>query len=424
LAENWDAPLVVTTSIQMLESLFANRPARCRKLHRLRNSVILFDEVQTLPSKLVVPTLAALSHLVAEHGATVVFTTATQPAFGHLDKDVQGLKIHEGWKPREIVPEPTRLFHPLKRTEVHWHDPDTPWDWQQVADTLIPWSQALCIVNLKRHAQSLWELLQAETNGEDPFHLSTNLCPAHRNEVLAQVREQLTNGQPCRLVATQCIEAGVDVDFPAVYRAYGPLEAIIQAAGRCNREGRRERGEVHIFMPEDSGSGPGSDYAQATAMTIAFLRERGDTAMDLNDPELITAYYQALYQLDPPGERAKSQTLRDAFGSGEFPDVAREYRLIEQDSINVLVPYAPRIDQYRELRERLVEEGVDRSWISQARPLSIALFRPRPDDPVWGNLLSPPAKGARSGEEWFVYANEEHYHPSLGLKAESSLWIY
>ena len=146
--------------------------------------------------------------------------------------------------------------------------------------------------------------------------------------------------------------------------------------------------------------------------------------MDLDNPELITAYFQALYQLDPPAERAKSQTLRDAIGRGEFPDVTREYRLIEQDSINVLVPYAPHIDEYRLLREQLTQQGIDRSWIARARPLSIALFRPRADDAVWGNLLSPPVKGARSEEQWFAYANEEHYHPKLGLRSEPSLWIY
>ena len=244
LAENWDAPIIVTTSVQMLESLFSNRPSSCRKLHRLTRSVILFDEVQTLPASLAVPTLAALSHLVYGYGSTVVFSTATQPAFEHLNETV---KSHSttGWQPNKIISEPQPLFNNMKRTHVSWGNPDEGIGWDDLADCLKGYGQALCIVNIKRHAKVLWEKV-----GERAFHLSTNLCPTHRRVVLDTVYKRLLNKEPVHLIATQCIEAGVDVDFPVVYRAYAPLEAIIQAAGRCNREGRQEKfGQVHVFQP-------------------------------------------------------------------------------------------------------------------------------------------------------------------------------
>lgn len=165
LAENWDAPLVVTTSVQMLESLFANRPSRCRKLHRLRDSVVLLDEVQTLPPSLAIPTLATLPHLQAAHRTTVVFATATQPAFDHLHAEMKQ-QAAEGWQPRKIFAAPAKLFSALRRTRVHWHPPDAAQSWSEIVSRLRPERQVLCVVNLKGHAQALWEEL-----GNDAEHL-------------------------------------------------------------------------------------------------------------------------------------------------------------------------------------------------------------------------------------------------------------
>ncbi len=270
LAENWDAPLIVTTSVQILESLFSNRPSACRKLHRLQRAVILFDEAQTLPIQLAVPTLAALSHLSATYGSSVVFATATQPAFTHLDNAVK--KAHApSWQPHEIVSNSADLFTPMKRVDVTWSSPDEAMKWDTLAEQLAESPQALCIVNLKRHAKTLWEKL----NDANTLHLSTNLCAAHRQDVLATVRTLLLANEPVRLIATQCVEAGVDVDFPFVMRAWGPLDAIIQAAGRCNREGRCAGfGELQVFLPEDEAYPPGG-YEQAAQVTKMLFRECG-----------------------------------------------------------------------------------------------------------------------------------------------------
>jgi CRISPR-associated endonuclease/helicase Cas3 len=424
LAENWDAPLIVTTSVQMLESLFSNRPSTCRKLHRLARSVILFDEVQTLPAALAVPTLAALSHLAKAHASSIVFATATQPAFSHLHEAVRR-HCPAGWQPREIVPQPGALFTPLKRVTVDWGDPDHPLSWPTLAERLEQHPQTLCIVNLKRHATDLWTLLQER----DALHLSTHLCPAHRQDVLATVRQRLDQGKPVRLVATQCIEAGVDVDFPVVYRAYAPLDAIIQAAGRCNREGKRkELGRTHVFMPEDERYPPGGGYEQAAQVTQMLLKRLGKAHMALDDPEFIIAYYRELYSIAGIDEHPKTKALLEHVKAGAFPEIAREYRLIERDTVNILVPYEPYLDEYQRLCELADKSGLTRDWIRQARPLTVSRFRPKPEDPIWDSLLAVQQfrRGRRDmQEDWFIYAVKEHYHGMLGLNppGELNIWI-
>jgi CRISPR-associated helicase Cas3/CRISPR-associated endonuclease Cas3-HD len=423
LAENWDAPLIVTTSVQILESLFSNRPSACRKLHRLARSVVLFDEVQTLPASLAVPTLAALSHLVQAYGSSVVFSTATQPAFTHLHETVNR-HCAGGWQPREIVPEPARLFAPMRRVNLNWGDLEQPLSWHVVAEQLRQHPQSLCIVNLKRHAKELWELLQ-----EDALVLSTNLCPAHRREVLTTTRLRLKDQQPVQLIATQCIEAGVDVDFPVVFRAYGPLDAIIQAAGRCNREGKRtELGQVLVFLPEDERYPPGGGYEQAAQVTKMLLKRHGQERMALDDPEFVTAYYRELYSIAGIDRHPKTKELLEYVKAGAFPGIAREYCLIEQDTINIVVPYEPCLEEYQRLCELAAKSGLTRDWIKQARPLTVSWFRPKPDDLLRDSLL--PVQRFRRGrwdnqEDWYIYAKNEHYHPTLGLNPPGGLnvWI-
>lgn len=422
LSENWDAPLIVTTSVQLLESLFSNRPSACRKLHRLQRAVILFDEAQTLPVHLAVPTLAALSHLSSSYGSSVVFATATQPAFAHLDQAVVATNA-PGWKPREIVSDPSALFAPMKRVEFDWDSPDTPVTWDELAEQLTRLPQVLCIVNLKRHAKSLWEKL------DDPatLHLSTNLCAAHRQDVLTTVRERLTTNQPVRLVATQCVEAGVDLDFPAVMRAWGPLDAIIQAAGRCNREGRRSRlGQLRVFMPDDTGY-PTDSYQQATQIAQMIFRRHGASGMKLDDPAFITAYYRELYDLAGVTTAPASREILKAVECGSFPDVANLYRLIKQDAINVLVPYAPQQTLFNSLRGQADDTGLTAVWMRAARSLTVSLYRPKDSDPIWDALLPVPVAGWKQREQndWFIYTVPEHYHPQLGLVPSGTLntWI-
>ena len=199
----------------------------------------------------------------------------------------------------------------------------------------------------------MWEKL------DDPvtLHLSTNLCAAHRQDVLATVRVRLAASEPMRLIATQCVEAGVDVDFPVVMRAWGPLDAIIQAAGRCNREGRRkEPGRLQVFLPEDEAYPPGG-YEQAAQVAKMLFRRFGETAMNLDDPGFITAYYRELYDLAGIATAPATREILDAIQAGSFPDVAQLYRLIKQDAINVLVPYTPRLALFDYLHAKADARG-------------------------------------------------------------------
>ncbi|RLA14541.1 MAG: hypothetical protein DRQ52_03905 [Gammaproteobacteria bacterium] len=424
LSENWDAPIVITTSVQMLESLFSNRPSSCRKLHRLAESVILFDEVQTLPLHLSVPTLAALSHLAHQWRSSVVFSTATQPAFQHLQSQVIPL-VETGWQPHEIVSQPQQMADQLRRVTYHWPEPNQQTDWPELAQNIEQQAQALCIVNLKKHAKALWETLVEEAEDEESvLHLSTNLCAAHRQQVLEEVRQKLDDKRPITLVATQCVEAGVDIDFPAVWRSIAPLDAIIQAAGRCNREGKLEKGELTVFIPEDTPYPPMAGYLQATKITEHLLRTVGTTNFDPHQSELIQRYYRELYDLGRPSERAKE--LLNAIKNVDFPEVAQQYRLIKQDSINIIVPYTERSSLYKELLTEASEQGLSQKWIRKARPLTVSLYRPKAEEPIWGALQ--PVNYLRTPEnkmtDWFVYLRKEDYHPNLGLVPPKQLHLW
>ena len=386
LAENWDAPLVITTNVQCLESLFSSSPSSCRKLHRLAGSIILFDEVQTLPPQLAIPTLAALSRLVERYKATVVFSTATQPAFTHLDTKICHY-TPTGWKPKEIVSNDLKLFDRSRRTRISF-DTNRSYSWEALAKELSHDNnnQVLCIVNLKKHAQQVAELLQKVPG---IFHLSTKMCPSHREEVLNKVRSCLDpkSPQPCRLISTQCVEAGVDVDFPVVYRAFGPLEAIAQAAGRCNRNGNLSQpGKVIIFSPEGERLYPPGGYEQAADVTQILLNNSSD-GLDINDPNLFERYYRLLYDLVKNTEL--SPELEDALKRRNFVDTAKNYRLIKQDAINILVSYDD--ERYNELREQLQKKGcLTGKWQKDARPYTVSLFRPKDDDIVWHFLQPAP----------------------------------
>jgi len=412
LAQNWDAPIVLTTNVQLLESLFSNRPSSCRKLHNLMDSVILFDEAQSLPQHLAVPTLAALSHLSAAYHSTVMFATATQPAFDALNEAVKKHAV-QGWQPHESVREYPEMFRKLKRVDVSWPNSGEKRSWADLADDLRSVEQVLCVVNLKRHALTLIESL---IDLEGVFHLSTNLCAEHRRAVMDKVRAQLTVGLPCRLVSTQCVEAGVDVDFPIVFRAMAPLEAIAQAAGRCNREGRLNEqdrlGKVVVFEPDEEDGGrkrfPTHSYYQATQVTQALLNQNGN--LDINDPDLFRVYYRRLYDLNNPD--SQNQILNNAIMALDFPEIARYYRLIDRSAIQVLVPWADRYDEFQALRTEADQQGISAKWIRRAQGLAVSVYRTDDGPPAW----AIPAKLRRGGvsDEWFILEGD-FYDDTLGL---------
>jgi CRISPR-associated endonuclease/helicase Cas3 len=330
-AENWDAPVILTTSVQFFESLFSNKPGRCRKLHNIARSVVLLDECQTLPPELVRPTCSMLGQLASQWGCTIVLCTATQPAFDHADMPERLQDV------TEIAPAELDLFTRLRRVHVAWPKrTDAPLDWPTVAARMRDGKAALCIVNTRRAARELFAALQPEG---DAFHLSTSMCPAHRLTVLDEVRRRLEQRKPCFLVSTQLIEAGVDIDFPLVLRELAPLEAIVQAAGRCNREGRLKGpgGRVEVFRSAAAVAEPTKYYppdrwykAGRSVLETNFLNAGREPRLDV--PEDIKEYFERLYRAGDLGQNIQSARERLA-----FPEVAGAYRLIDEDGEAVVV---------------------------------------------------------------------------------------
>ena len=325
-AENWDAPVVVTTTVQLFESLFSNRRGKTRKLHNLADSVIILDEAQALPAGLLSPILSGLCELAANYGASVVLSTATQPAF-ELISEFREIEAHE------IVRDHERHFQMLRRVRYEWQT-DEPHDWQQVARWVQDERSALVVVNTKRHATELLDQL------DDPsvLHLSRLLCGAHRRSVLDDIRRRLAAGLSCRVVSTQVVEAGVDLDFDTVFRAEAPLDAIIQAAGRCNREGRLGTGggRVIVFRPPDDASPPG---VYRSGRDIArVVRELPD--FDPDTPQTVRRYFEWLFgtAVDPDGPG-----VQDSRKALDFPAVAKKFRMIDEDTCDLIVDY-PRHD--------------------------------------------------------------------------------
>ena len=327
--ENWDARLIVTTSVQFFESLFASRSSKCRKLHNIARSVVILDEAQMLPPAVLRPCLEALRELYERYGTTVVLCTATQPALTSTSEFPFGLE-----SPREIVQDVPGLFTALKRTHVEHLGRLTD---AALLDRLRGHRQVLCVVNSRRHARVLRRGLG---DAEGVFHLSAAMCPAHRTEMLAKIREALKAGRPCRVVSTQLIECGVDVSFPVVYRAEAGIDSIAQAGGRSNREGELpEGGIVSVFEAADMPS-PRGDMSRAADVGAGILRRYADVL----SPEAVEAYFRELYWLAGP-DRLDAKGVFDLLNAmtarADFPfrQVAETFHFIDSIYRPVIIPW-------------------------------------------------------------------------------------
>ena len=329
-SENWDAPIVVTTAVQFFESLFADRSSRCRKLHNIAGSVIILDEAQMLPLNLLLPIMQAIKELAQNYRCSVVMCTATQPAVQAENGFYRGFE-----NVREIAPKPTALFDKLRRTTVQHIGTQTDAD---LLAKLGEHPQMLVIVNNRRHARSLYD--QAKYL-DGTFHLTTLMCAKHRSQKLDEIRGRLKNGEPCRVIATSLIEAGVDVDFPLVMRAEAGLDSVAQAAGRCNREGKRpsENSFVWIFAPEEQWKAPPELATQAAVMRLTA----NSFSDDLLSTQAVAAYFAELYQLKG-SELDNKKILKmhnDAGQSLDFPfqTIVDKFRMIESHMQPLIIPF-------------------------------------------------------------------------------------
>jgi CRISPR-associated endonuclease/helicase Cas3 len=347
-SENWDSPIVVTTSVQFLESQFASRSSRCRKLHNIARSVVILDEEQMLPASLLQPCIAAIKELSRNYGTSVLLCTATQPALRKARWLPCGF---EDVEVREIVPDPGALYEMFRRVDVVWAGSLSD---GEVAARLRSGNQVLCIVNTRAHARKLYELLGP---GDGHIHLSALMCPAHRTRKLNDIRRRLKNGEVCRVVSTQLVEAGVDVDFPVVLRSAAGIDSIAQAAGRCNREGKMTgRGNVTVFSPE-CGLPPGH-FRRAAEVGEMTAQDHPD----LLSPDTVRDFFSTLYSfegregLDRKGILSR---LEENSRSLDFPfrEVAKDFQVIENVMDSLIVPYN------EEAQERIKElRRPDFSW--------------------------------------------------------------
>jgi len=330
--ENWDAPVIVTTNVQLFESLMANKSSRCRKLHNIANSVIVLDEAQTLPDQLLLPCLAILEEITARYGASVVFCTATQPNLDNL--------LSEYIKPVEIISDAARLYAAFSH-RVQVKDAGALTD-AELVERLAAFEQVLCIVNTRKHAKTLYELM---TESEGNYHLSACMSPTHRSQKIKEIRERLQRGERCRVISTQLIEAGVDIDFPAVYRSIAGIDSIAQAAGRCNREGKRREGEVWVFRPEQGV--PDGWFLRMANLGEKILREQDDPL----SPQAIKQFFGLRFDLEKE-ELDKHKIIRRFEESSRqlrfpFREIAEEFKFIEEIAVPIVI--ACRDDGCREV---------------------------------------------------------------------------
>ncbi|MFP4128531.1 MAG: CRISPR-associated helicase Cas3' [Desulfonatronovibrio sp.] len=346
--ENWDSPVIVTTNVQFFESLYAAKPSRCRKLHNLAGSVIILDEAQMLPVEYLRPCLKALDELSRNYKASIILCTATQPALNKRDDFKYGL---EGI--REIAPDPNRMHKEFLRTRL---EDVGIFSLEDVADYVNGRNQVLCIVNTRARASRLFDLIKDESGAK---HLSALMCPAHRAKVLEGVKQDLKTGGPCRLISTQLIEAGVDISFPEVIREYAGLDSIVQAAGRCNREGESVGlGKVSVFMPKE---GLASVFKQKAGNAGNTLRHYAD---DPFSPAAVEYYFSETYWLKQ--EFLDEKKILDEFDiprpNWAFRDVAERFRIIDRKMIPVIIPFDTQAEKLiQSLRFAEIRGGILRS---------------------------------------------------------------
>lgn len=401
-SENWDAPVIVTTTVQFFESLFASRTSQCRKLHNIVNSVVIFDEAQLLPPDFLNPILEALRELQQNYGVSVVFCTATQPALGPHKSGGFDFKGIPGIT--EIMDDPAGLHHLLKRTAIHRLRELEPVTWLELANELRPWDSSLCIVNRRDDARTLWELMP-----EGTLHLSALMCGAHRALKIAEIKERLQNGKPTRVISTQLVEAGVDVDFPVVYRAVSGLDSIAQAAGRCNREGLRERGEVFVFTPPSRI--PPGHLRQAADIGMRLLKEaEGDPLT----ADRFKVFFQEFFWIR--GERLDREGIIDLLRNDSelrfsFRTAARKFRLIDESA---QAPVIVRFDN-EDLLSLLERKGPERWLLRKLQRYVVNLPRHLHSRLLLAGAIQEIYTGL------FVQGHGALYHPDLGFCPDKSI---
>jgi CRISPR-associated endonuclease/helicase Cas3 len=398
-AENWDAPLIVTTNVQFFESLFANRSSRCRRIHNIANSVVILDEAQMLPAPFLRPCMESLRELVSSYSTTIVLCTATQPALSTTDTFTDGLD-----NVYEITSDPARLYQSLSRVQIHIIGEISN---NELSGRLLDERQVLCIVNTRKHARLIYEKIRAKENS---FHLSASMCPMHRTEILRKIRSLLLNGESCRVISTQLIEAGVDIDFPAVYRAASGIDSIAQAAGRCNREGLLpQKGNVYVFRPED-GLPPG--YLRHSAEVAEGILRKHDDPLSL---EAVNDYFEELYwrkgEILDEYKILKTLNTIDEKLNFPFKEIAGKFNLIKDGMEPIIIPWN---NEAEDIIRKLRYAEYPSKYARKAQRFTVQMY------PGVINSLLAAGSAERIGEDeqYTILINSDLYRDDIGLCPE------
>lgn len=351
-AENWDKPVVVTTNVQFFESLFSNRSSKCRKLHNIANSVIIFDEAQMLPTDYLKPCLAVMEELVNQFRSSIVLCTATQPALQSL--------LRTNIKMTELCPRVQEQFRFFKRASFENLGKIRE---EELIEKLKGEYQALCIVNTKKRAQSLYKKME----GDGVFHLSTTMYPKHRRQILETIRKCLKEGKRCILISTSLVEAGVDLDFRSVYRQLSGVDSMIQAAGRCNREGKRdvEDSIVSIFQFDQKENVPGQQrQIDISKVLIA-------DGKDISSLDGIQQYFHSLYHLE--GTNLDKKNILGLFQNKnyQFATAAKKFKLIEEDTTTIFISREP---EAKEILQQIKNQGYTKRTMRRAGQYCVQLY--------------------------------------------------
>ena len=365
--ENWDLPIVVTTNVQFFESLFTSRTSGCRKLHNITNSVVIFDEAQMLPTDYLIPCVRAIAELTKNYGVTSVLCTATQPSLNRLfPKDV---------KIREICKDTTELYNFFRRCVIQNIGKLSMSD---LTERMEKEDSFLCVVNTRRKAREIYSELAAKyKNAEDSiFHLSTLMTALDRDNTLKTIRQRLADGLPCKVISTSLIEAGVDVDFPTVFREFAGLDSIIQAAGRCNREGKCSAEESFVYCFEFDGDEKKIPKYVELPLSITKLVVKDFN--DLTSPEAVKYYFDNLMALRDAGQ-SSNLDKKDIFNrlntcgfSFPFAEIAKDFRIIDEATKDILVPNN---EKSEELARRLRNEDISRELLRKLSPYTVSVYK-------------------------------------------------
>jgi len=419
LAENWDAPIIVTTNVQFFESLFSHKVSRSRKVHSIANSVVVFDEVQMFPTEFLHPMLRLLEDLRWIYGTQLLFCSATLPPF---DKDHSSTfkKINDFHQLSDtiqpIVPEDPELFRIFDRVVYHLEEKE--YTTKKLAEKLAQHDSALCIVNSRRDASLLYHaLLEEGKEAQDVIHLSRNMCSAHLKERIAEVRQRLKAGLPTLVISTQLIEAGVDIDLPIVYRAISGLDSIVQAGGRCNREGKRPApGEVYVFSLSDGGKAFGAivQGQNATRFLLDNDKEHTRPSMPL---ELIEAYYDRYYaSIESFDTKHIAKSLYDEDEAKrwrfDFQQASEDFQLIDNVDRDLFVPYG----RGKELLEGLEKHTLylNHRTLRQLQQYHVSISKWRYEELKEARLLSEIIVDRETGKSILVL-EPQGYDEALGV---------